>query len=170
VFTGPLPSNDREIHQWSTLFWHDIDYIENNALVGASHMSDNWQMSVAMQRLVDFIFMVTNSTLLRNNTVTLLLVGFSVGQSTRNSPMLCNGWRNYEVTPRKNKTMWLTKVTKFAKAKKGLWNWRHSKRMPQAPSKTTTGPFNPFDKSLLSAFTFSYALEGSESDSLTETR
>jgi hypothetical protein len=39
--------------------------------VGASHMSDNRQMSVAMQRLVDFISMVTNSTLLRNNTVTL---------------------------------------------------------------------------------------------------
>jgi hypothetical protein len=39
--------------------------------VGASHMSDNRQMSVAMQRVVDFISMVTNSTLLRNNTVTL---------------------------------------------------------------------------------------------------
>jgi hypothetical protein len=36
-------------------------------------MSDNRQMSVAMQRLVDFIIMVTSSTLLRNNTVTLLL-------------------------------------------------------------------------------------------------
>jgi hypothetical protein len=34
-------------------------------------MSDNRQMSVVMQRLVDFISMVTNSTLLRNNTVTL---------------------------------------------------------------------------------------------------
>jgi hypothetical protein len=32
--------------------------------VGASHMSDNRQMSVAMQRLVDFISMVTNSTLI----------------------------------------------------------------------------------------------------------
>jgi hypothetical protein len=42
-----------------------------DSVVGASHMSDNQQMSVAMQRLVDFIFMVTNSTLLRNNTVTL---------------------------------------------------------------------------------------------------
>jgi hypothetical protein len=59
--------------------------------VGASHMSDNRQMSVAMQRLVDFIFMVTSSTLLRNNTVTLLLAGFSVGRSIRNSPLLCNG-------------------------------------------------------------------------------
>jgi hypothetical protein len=37
-------------------------------------MSDNRQMSVAMPRLVDFISMVTNSTLLQNNTVTLLLV------------------------------------------------------------------------------------------------
>jgi hypothetical protein len=36
--------------------------------VGASHMSDNRQMSVAMQRLVDLISMITNSTLLRNNT------------------------------------------------------------------------------------------------------
>jgi hypothetical protein len=36
--------------------------------VGTSHMSDIRQMSVAMQRLVDFISMVTNSTLLRNNT------------------------------------------------------------------------------------------------------
>jgi hypothetical protein len=59
--------------------------------VGACHMSDNRQMSVAMQRLVDFIFMVTNSTLLRNNIVTLLLAGFSVGLSIRSSPMLCNG-------------------------------------------------------------------------------
>jgi hypothetical protein len=39
--------------------------------VEASHMNDNRQMSVAMQRLVDLISMVTNSTLLRNNTVTL---------------------------------------------------------------------------------------------------
>jgi hypothetical protein len=29
---------------------------------------DIWQMSVVMQRLVDFISIVTNSTLLRNNT------------------------------------------------------------------------------------------------------
>jgi hypothetical protein len=27
-----------------------------------------------------------------------LLVGFSVGRSIRNSPLLCNGWRNCEVT------------------------------------------------------------------------
>jgi hypothetical protein len=46
-------------------------------------MSNNRQMSVVMQRLVDFIIMVTNSTLLRNNTVTLLLAGFSVGRSMR---------------------------------------------------------------------------------------
>jgi hypothetical protein len=51
-----------------------------------------------MQRLVDLISMVTNSTLLRNNTVTLLQAGFSVGRSIRNSPLLCNGWQNYEVT------------------------------------------------------------------------
>jgi hypothetical protein len=40
-------------------------------------MSDIQQMSVAMQRLVDFISMVTNSTLLRNNiravTITFFL-------------------------------------------------------------------------------------------------
>jgi hypothetical protein len=54
-------------------------------------MSDNRQMSVAMQRLVDLVSMITNSTLLRNNTVTLLLAGFSVGLSIRNSPLLCNG-------------------------------------------------------------------------------
>jgi hypothetical protein len=53
-------------------------------------MSNNRQMSVAVQRLVDFITMVTNSTLLRNNTVTLLLAEFSVGRSIRNSPLLCN--------------------------------------------------------------------------------
>jgi hypothetical protein len=41
------------------------------AYVGASYMSDNRQMSVAMQRLVDSISIVTNSTLLCNNTVTL---------------------------------------------------------------------------------------------------
>jgi hypothetical protein len=54
-------------------------------------MSDNRQMSVSIQRLVDFILMVTSSTLLRNNTVTLLLAGFSVGRSICNSPLLCNG-------------------------------------------------------------------------------
>jgi hypothetical protein len=54
-------------------------------------MSNNRQMSVAMQRVVDFITMVTNSTLPRNNTVTLLLAGLSVGRSIRNSPLLCNG-------------------------------------------------------------------------------
>jgi hypothetical protein len=51
-------------------------------------MSDNRQMSVAMQRLVDLISMVTNSTLLRNNTVTLLLAGFSdTQQSVAMQPM-----------------------------------------------------------------------------------
>jgi hypothetical protein len=69
-------------HLWS--------YI-NHLGCGTSHMSDNRQMSVAMQRLVDFISMVTNSTLLCNNTVTLLLAGFSVGRSICNSPLLCNG-------------------------------------------------------------------------------
>jgi hypothetical protein len=54
-------------------------------------MSDNRRMSVAMQRFVDLISMVTNSTLLRNNTVTLLLARFSVGRSIRNSSLLCNG-------------------------------------------------------------------------------
>jgi hypothetical protein len=72
--------------------------------------------------------------------------------------------------PRTNMTMWLTKVTKFAKTKKGLCNWRHSRRMQQAPSKETTCPFNPFDKSLHLAVPFSYVLEGSESSHLTETR
>jgi hypothetical protein len=43
-------------------------YLLKYNIVGASHMSNNRQMSVAMQRLVDFISMVTNSTLLRNNT------------------------------------------------------------------------------------------------------
>jgi hypothetical protein len=42
-------------------------------------MSDNRQMSVAMQRLVDLISMVTNSTLLRNNTVTLSRRGHQCG-------------------------------------------------------------------------------------------
>jgi hypothetical protein len=36
-------------------------------------MSDNRQMSVAMQRLVDFIIMVTNSTLLRRVRVRVTL-------------------------------------------------------------------------------------------------
>jgi hypothetical protein len=55
-----------ELHLNRRLIWH-------KHIVGASHMSDNRQMSVAMQRLVDLISMVTNSTLLHNNTVTLLL-------------------------------------------------------------------------------------------------
>jgi hypothetical protein len=36
--------------------------------VGTSHMRDNQQMTTAMQRLADFISMVTNRTLLCNNT------------------------------------------------------------------------------------------------------
>jgi hypothetical protein len=57
--------------------WYIGHYLANctsalyDGCVGVSHMSDNRQMSVAMQRLVDSISIVTNSTLLRNNTVTL---------------------------------------------------------------------------------------------------
>jgi hypothetical protein len=70
---------------------HVLHNLLKKTHVGASHMSDNRQMSVAMQQLVDLIFMATNSTLLRYNTVTLLLAEFSVGRSIRNSPLLCNG-------------------------------------------------------------------------------
>jgi hypothetical protein len=90
----PNHRRDRPVLSSERTHWKQNDVIG----CGASHMSNNRQMSVAMQRIVDFIFMVTNSTLLRNSTVTLLLAGFSVGRSIRNSPLLCNGWRNYEVT------------------------------------------------------------------------
>jgi hypothetical protein len=77
--------------------------------VGTSHMSDNRHMSVAMQRLVDFISIikqryVTMQQYRSQQYVTMqqycnaLLAGFSVGQSIRNSPLLCNEWRNCEVT------------------------------------------------------------------------
>jgi hypothetical protein len=41
-------------------------------------MSDNRQMSVAMQQPVDFIFMATNSTLLRCNAITSVVFSWSV--------------------------------------------------------------------------------------------
>jgi hypothetical protein len=50
------------------MFEFDAGVLDKFYVVGTSHMSDNRQMSVAMQRLVDFISMVTNSTLLCNNT------------------------------------------------------------------------------------------------------
>jgi hypothetical protein len=60
-----------------TRMWNEHLQEISNGNVGTSHMSDIRQMSVAMQRLVDLISMVTNSTLLRNNT-------------GANSTLLCN--------------------------------------------------------------------------------
>jgi hypothetical protein len=57
--------------------------------VGISHMSDIRQMSVVMQRIVDFISMVTNSTLLRNNT-------------GANSMLICNNTRANSMLLRNN--------------------------------------------------------------------
>jgi hypothetical protein len=61
-------------HEFAAVTARSVDFFfllhisENvDSIMGASHMSDNRQMSVAMQRLVDFISMVTNSMLLCNN-------------------------------------------------------------------------------------------------------
>jgi hypothetical protein len=58
---------------------------KKNSFVGTSHMSNNRHMSVAMQRLVDFISMVMQQY------CNALLAGFSVVRSICNSPLLCNG-------------------------------------------------------------------------------
>jgi hypothetical protein len=63
-----------------------------------SHKSNNRHMSVAMQRLVDFVSMVTQQYVTTQQSFNGLLAGFSVGRYIRNSPLLCNGWRNYVVT------------------------------------------------------------------------
>jgi hypothetical protein len=47
--------------------------------------------------------------------------------------------------PSKDKTMWRTEINKFLETEKGLWNWWHSKWMPQAPSKATIGTFDTFN-------------------------
>jgi hypothetical protein len=65
--------------------------------VGTSHISINQHMSVAMQRLVDFISMVTQQYVTKQQSCNTLLAGFSVGRSIRDSLLLCNGWRNYAV-------------------------------------------------------------------------
>jgi hypothetical protein len=74
---------DRILDQATTTSFHILcnslfTTIQHHTLVGASHMSDNRLMSVAMQRLVDSISIVTNNALLCNNTVTLYLRGFQL--------------------------------------------------------------------------------------------
>jgi hypothetical protein len=54
-------------------------------------MSGGRRVSVPVQRLVDFVFVVAGSALLRSSAVALLLAGFSVGRSMRGGPLLCNG-------------------------------------------------------------------------------
>jgi hypothetical protein len=61
-------------------------------------MSDNQHMSVAMQRLVDLISMVIQQYVTTQQYCNALLAGFSVDRSIRNSPLLCDGGRNYVVT------------------------------------------------------------------------
>jgi hypothetical protein len=56
-----------------------------------SHMSINQHMSVAMQRLADFISMVTQQYVTTQQSFNALLAGFSVGRSIRDSPLLCDG-------------------------------------------------------------------------------
>jgi hypothetical protein len=57
---------DNGYESLAKLHWLEYNYMY--IVVRTSHMSDIRQMSVAMQWLVDFISMVTNSTLLCNNT------------------------------------------------------------------------------------------------------
>jgi hypothetical protein len=52
-------------------------------------MNINQHMSVAMQQLVDFISMVTQQYVTTQQFCNALLVGFSIGQSIRNSSLLC---------------------------------------------------------------------------------
>jgi hypothetical protein len=47
--------------------------------------------------------------------------------------------------PWKNTPMWPTEINKFVEIEKGLWNWWHSKWMPQALSKETIGSFSTLD-------------------------
>jgi hypothetical protein len=59
--------------------------------VGTSHMNINQHMSVAMQRLVDFISVVTQQYVTTQQSCNALLAGISVCRYIRNSPLLCNG-------------------------------------------------------------------------------
>jgi hypothetical protein len=61
------------------------------SIVGTSHMIINQYMFVAMQRLVDFISMVTQQYVTTQPSCNALIAGFSVGRSIRDSPLLCNG-------------------------------------------------------------------------------
>jgi hypothetical protein len=76
--------------------WHS-NY-KSSVDVVTSHTSINQHMSVAMQRLVDSISVVTQQYVTTQQYCNALLAGFSVGRSICDSPLLCNGWRNYVVT------------------------------------------------------------------------
>jgi hypothetical protein len=82
-----LEVNLKEIHQNAGQN-HEIETV--NRFVGTSHMSINQHMSVAMQRLVDLISMVTQQYVTTQQSCNALLAGFSVGRSIRDSPLLCN--------------------------------------------------------------------------------
>jgi hypothetical protein len=72
--------------------------------------------------------------------------------------------------PRKNWLMWLCEINIVTKTEKDMWYWWHSKWMPEASSKTTTGAYNKRNQSLYSTFIFSRILEGRKNDSITRIR
>jgi hypothetical protein len=53
--------------------------------------SNNRHVSVAKQRLVEFVSMVTQQYVTTQQSFNALLAGFSVGRSIRDSLLLCNG-------------------------------------------------------------------------------
>jgi cleavage and polyadenylation specificity factor subunit 1 len=81
--------------RWSRLLPRTFQHLKQPSPqgcdVGTSHMSMNKHMSVAMQRLVDFISVVTQQYVTTQQSCNALLAGISVGRYIHNSPLLCNG-------------------------------------------------------------------------------
>jgi hypothetical protein len=71
--------------------WMKINGRVVNECVGTSHTNIKQHMSVAMQRLVDFISMVTTQYVTTQQSFNALLAGFTVGRSIRDIPLLFNG-------------------------------------------------------------------------------
>jgi hypothetical protein len=79
------------IWSWNSCDHYILETINMVVWELTSHKSYNRHMFVAMQRLVDFVSMVTQQYVTTQQLFNGLLAGFSVGRSIRNSPLLCNG-------------------------------------------------------------------------------
>jgi hypothetical protein len=72
-------------------FLNKLQVLEKSVWELTYHKSNNRHVSVAMQRLVDFVSIVTQQYVTTQQSFNDLLAGFSVGRSIHDSPLLCNG-------------------------------------------------------------------------------